>query len=84
MPTPVKVTVLPETVHTLLALVVAKTTGLPDAPPVALSVAGNAPNTTGDVGLKPVMAWLAKGVTALLGRDAVPVPAALVAVTVKV
>ena len=54
-PTPTNVTWVPETVHIVLALVVAKTTDTPEAPPVALSVAADAPKTTDEVGVKPVM-----------------------------
>ena len=54
-PIPTKVTCAPERVQIVLALVVVKTMGWPEAPPVAVSVAAAAPKTTGVVGKKPVI-----------------------------
>ena len=56
MPIPTNVTTLPLTVQIVARLVVANTMGLPDAPPVAVNMAGAAPNTTGVVGAKAVIA----------------------------
>ena len=59
VPAPTKVTTEPLTVQMLPALLVAKTTGLPEAPPVAVKVTGAAPSVTGDAGLNLVMVWVA-------------------------
>ena len=87
MPTPVMVNVapfVPVIVAAPAALVVSseKTTGLPDAPPVALSVYGPPPKATGEViPLKPVMGC---AVEARAVRVAVPEPPLVVSSTVKV
>ena len=59
MPTPTKVRRLPTIVQTEPALLVAKTIGLAEAPPVAVSVTAAAPNTTGEAGAKPVIVCVA-------------------------
>ena len=69
---------MPATVQIVLALVVAKITALPDAPPVAFNVAAAAPNITGDAGAKPVMVWVAL----MLSVNAVVEDPLLVSVTV--
>jgi len=46
---------VPLVVQMLARLLVLKTTGWPEAPPVALSVAAAAPNTAGEAGAKPLM-----------------------------
>ena len=59
-------TILPLKVQTVTGLVVEKTTGLPEAPPVALSAKGGAPNITDAGGAKPVIAWGSSGAYAKL------------------
>lgn len=63
MPTPVKVTVLAATVQIVAALEVAKTTGLPEAPPTAVSWEGAAPTVTGNTVEKPVISCAAGIIT---------------------
>ena len=72
---------VPLTVH-MPVVVLLKVTGLPDAPPVAVS----APLLpTAIVGATPkFMVWGATGVTLLDGLEGTLGPAALVAATVKV
>ena len=60
LPAATMVTVLPATVHTA-AVVLAKTTGLPEAPPLADTLKVPPGANTGEAGFaaKPVMAWVA-------------------------
>lgn len=71
MPAPINATVAPVTVHTLAALVVAKTTALPDAPPVAVRVSAGAPTSAVAGGAKAVITWAFSATTTLAEAAAI-------------
>ncbi len=58
MPPPIKLAVLPLIVH-VVGVVLAKVTGLPEAPPVPAKVAVPPTTPLAGVAAKPVMVWLA-------------------------